>query len=65
MRINITTKKNVIIFATIFIIGLAFGGFCGNFLGGKIASPIIADDLRLDDQEATIRAIQKVIPAVV
>lgn len=61
MKINITNKKSIIIFSAIFIIGLV----CGVFINGKIASPIIADNLRLDEQEATIRAIQKVIPSVV
>ncbi|MCG2695512.1 trypsin-like peptidase domain-containing protein [Candidatus Parcubacteria bacterium] len=60
-----TIKKSAIIFSAIFLIGLAFGIFCNGFIVNKIAGPIIAEDLRLDDQEATIRAIQKVIPAVV
>lgn len=60
-----TNKKSIFIFSAIFLIGLAFGIFCNGFIVNKIAGPIIAEDLRLDDQEATIRAIQKVIPAVV
>ncbi|MEA3464163.1 MAG: trypsin-like peptidase domain-containing protein [Patescibacteria group bacterium] len=65
MRIRTTTKKNIIVFLAIFIIGLAFGAFCNNFIKGKLITTGIAEDLRLDDQEATIRAIQKVMPAVV
>ena len=63
MATSITNKS--IIFSAIFLIGLALGVFCNGFIGDKIASSVIAEDLRLDEQEATIRAIQKVIPAVV
>ncbi len=55
------SKKSTIIVLAIFIIGAGFG-FA---LNGKIAPRATADDLRLDEQEATIRAIKKVIPAVV
>ncbi len=65
MGISTTTKKSIIIFSAIFIIGLAFGAFCNDFIGGKLIITGIAEDLRLDDQEATIRAIKKVMPAVV
>lgn len=63
--LNFTTKKNAIVILVVFIIGLAFGVFCSDFINSKIVKTGIAEDLRLDDQEATIRAIQKVIPAVV
>lgn len=44
----------------LFIIGVFYGRV---FL--KEAIPLTAEDLRLDEQEATIRAINKVMPAVV
>jgi serine protease Do len=45
-------------------LGIAFGFLSGvNFSG--ITKPLTADSLRLDDQEATVRAIKKVMPAVV
>ena len=54
-------KKRIILFIiALFLISLGFG--LGNLFSQKA---IIAEDLRLDDQEATIRAINKVIPAVV
>lgn len=55
------SKKSIIIILMIFIIGAGFGFILNN----EIAPQATADDLRLDDQEATIRAIKKVIPAVV
>lgn len=45
------------------MIGLS-GGLFVNFYSPKIAG-VIAENLRLDDQEATIRAIKKVMPAMV
>jgi serine protease Do len=55
------TKKYVVIL--IFLICLS-GGVIFSFNQLNI-SGVIADTLRLDDQEATVRAINKVIPAVV
>ena len=55
--------KKYIIISLIFLIGLS-GGLLVNFFQPNIES-LVADTLRLDDQEATIRAINKVIPAVV
>jgi S1-C subfamily serine protease len=56
-------RKKYLIISFIFLISLS-GGLLLNFylphLGGATA-----DNLRLDDQEATIRAINKVMPAVV
>ncbi len=54
-------KSTIITILAVFIIGVCFGFVLHN----KVAPKAIADDLRLDDQEATVRAIQKVIPAVV
>ncbi len=53
-------KYLIIIF---FLIGLS-GGLFINFYSPNLTG-VIADSLRLDDQEATIRAINKVMPAVV
>lgn len=50
-------KKNLITITILITTATAV-----NFL---ILSPAITEDLRLDDQEATIRAINKVMPAVV
>ena len=55
--------KKYIIICLIFLIGLT-GGLFFNFYSPSMAN-VAADDLRLDDQEATIRAINKVMPAVV
>jgi serine protease Do len=55
------SKKSIIIILAIFIIGVAFGFVLDN----SLTQNATADDLRLDDQEATIRAINKVMPAVV
>lgn len=54
-------KKSIAIILMVFLIG---GGF-GFILNNKTTPGATADDLRLDEQEATIRAIKKVIPAVV
>jgi len=55
--------KKYTIISLFFLIGLS-GGLLVNFFQPNIAG-LVADTLRLDDQEATIRAINKVIPAVV
>jgi len=58
---NIKKKIYIITFLLLFLAA-------GLILGMEISqhyNTVVADDLRLDDQEATIRAIKKVIPAVV
>jgi S1-C subfamily serine protease len=65
MKNYITTKK-IFIISFLFLalsVGINFNTV-GSFLTGK-TSPATAEDLRLDDQEATIRAIKKVMPSVV
>lgn len=62
--IYIKMKKNKhIIIALLFLIVFS-GGWFFNFYCANPAK-VAADNLRLDDQEATIRAINKVMPAVV
>ena len=56
---NKNVLKILIITAVLFI-GIGFGIQADNYFNG-----VVADDLQLDDQEATIRAIKKVIPSVV
>ncbi len=53
-------KNLLFIFLIVFTLSIGFGL-------GQYNNPqeLIADDLSLDDQEATVRAIQKVIPSVV
>ena len=65
MKNYITTKKLLIIsfLFLAFSVGINFNTV-GSFLTGK-TNPATAEDLRLDDQEATVRAIKKVIPSVV
>src|SRR3989338_1504688 len=55
--------KRYLIISLILLTGLT-GGMFLNFYAPQMTG-VIADNLRLDDQEATIRAINKVIPAVV
>jgi len=55
--------KKYLIIISIFLIGVSAALFVYNY-NSNIAK-VIADTLRLDDQEATIRAIKKVMPAVV
>jgi len=55
-----SSKINIFLSA-FFIICVGFG----LILHDKIIKNVTADDLRFDEQEATIRAIQKVIPSVV
>ncbi|MDO8668040.1 MAG: trypsin-like peptidase domain-containing protein [bacterium] len=55
--------KKYFIISVMLLVGL-IGGLFINFYLPKTTS-VIADNLRLDDQEATIRAINKVMPAVV
>ncbi|MDP2736210.1 MAG: trypsin-like peptidase domain-containing protein [bacterium] len=54
--------KKYFIISLLLLIGFS-GGLVANFYLPKLESAT-ADDLRLDDQEATIRAINKVMPAV-
>lgn len=55
--------KKYLIIGLIFLIGLS-GGLFFNFYPSA-RNKAVADNLGLDDQEATIRAINKVMPAVV
>jgi serine protease Do len=56
--------KKIIITSLIFIFGISVGFGVFSFYYTQ-TNNAVADDLNLDDQEATIRAIKKVIPAVV
>ena len=56
--------KKIVFISLIFVIGLSVGLGVFGFYYSKI-NIVVADDLSLDDQEATIRAIKKVIPSVV
>ncbi len=56
--------KKIIFISLIFVIGLSVGLGVFGFYYSTI-NTVVADDLSLDDQEATIRAIKKVIPSVV
>lgn len=55
--------KKYLLISLIFLIGLGTGLSLYNY--SPDITKAIADNLRLDDQEATIRAIKKVMPAVV
>lgn len=55
--------KKYLIVSLIFLIGVSAVLFVYNY--NSNITKVIADTLRLDDQEATIRAIKKVSPAVV
>ena len=53
-------------FKILILLVAVFGaGIFSSVIFFKEAEPITAEDLRLDEQEATIRAIKKVMPAVV
>ncbi len=54
--------KNRGLIVLLLLVGVLIGLTLSNYLNTNY---VVADDLRLDDEEATIRAIQKVIPAVV
>lgn len=56
--------KKYLIISLIFLAGLG-GGWLINFYSHNNPAQVIAEDLRLDDEEATVRAINKVMPAVV
>ncbi|KKQ61594.1 MAG: Protease DegQ [Parcubacteria group bacterium GW2011_GWE2_38_18] len=56
--------KKIIIGLLILFLGIGLGVNFKN-LAYRSAEPLVADILRLDEQEATIRAIKKVSPAVV
>ncbi|KKR91698.1 MAG: Protease Do [Candidatus Falkowbacteria bacterium GW2011_GWA2_41_14] len=59
----ITMKmKKYFIISLLFLIGVSAAWFV---YSSNAVTKVIADTLRLDDQEATIRAINKVMPAVV
>lgn len=58
---NLASKKNLIILSLIFALGLVLGGGLDNFK----TKPITADELELNEEEASIRAIQSIIPATV
>lgn len=55
--------KKYLIISLIFLIGVSAALLANNYSSN--ITKVIADNLRLDDQEATIRAIKKVMPAVV
>lgn len=55
--------KNKFFITTIVVIGIAVGFGLNSFLVSH--NSVVADALNLDEQEATVRAIQKVMPAVV
>jgi len=55
--------KKYLIISLLFLICFSGGWFV--FANNAKITEVIADTLRLDDQEATIRAIKKVMPAVV
>lgn len=55
--------KKYLFISLIFLSGLS-GGLFLNFYSPETAK-LAADNLRLDDQEATVRAINKIMPAVV
>jgi serine protease Do len=57
------TKKFIILLLVSFT-SVSLGWQANNFYNSKI-NELIADDLRFDEQEATILAIKKVLPAVV
>ncbi len=61
---QLTSIKKFIIIVFVFLIGIGAGFCLDNFIS-QATNPVTAEDLRLDDQEATIRAIKKVMPAVV
>jgi S1-C subfamily serine protease len=56
--------KKYIILSFVLIIGIVFGFGLKEYFNNN-SFPLIADEFVLDDQEATIRAINKVIPSVV
>lgn len=56
--------KKILIILIVLLIGVSTGIFINNLLE-RSSNSATAEDLRFDDQEATIRAIKKVNPAVV
>ena len=54
--------KKYFIISLLFLIGVSAAWFV---YSSNAVTKVIADTLRLDDQEATMRAINKVMPAVV
>lgn len=63
MKLSLNKKLALTIFL-VFLLGSGAGFYFNNIVKNSPA-PASAEDLRLDDQEATIRAIKKVMPAVV
>jgi S1-C subfamily serine protease len=61
ININMQIKKYIIISLLLIVVG----GGCFILGNNSKITDVVADTLRLDDQEATIRAIKKVMPAVV
>ena len=61
ININMQIKKYIIISLLLIVVG----GGCFILDNNSKITDVVADTLRLDDQEATIRAIKKVMPAVV
>ncbi|MFH1426978.1 MAG: trypsin-like peptidase domain-containing protein [Patescibacteria group bacterium] len=61
---NYKNKSVILIITLIFIVGLSTGLQVDNFTT-KYFNSVTADDLSLDEQEATIRAIKKIMPSVV
>lgn len=57
-------KKLAITLSLVFLFGSGAGFYFNSIIKNSVA-PAVAEDLRLDDQEATVRAIKKVMPAVV
>lgn len=58
-------NKKLIIFAFLMLLtGISAGVVFKGRITGTL-NPVTAEDLRLDEQEATVRAINKVLPAVV
>ncbi|MFH1427457.1 MAG: trypsin-like peptidase domain-containing protein [Patescibacteria group bacterium] len=61
---NYKNKSVILIITLIFVVGLSTGIQVDNFTS-KYFNSVTADDLSLDEQEATIRAIKKIMPSVV
>ncbi len=62
---KITLFQAITLALLLAIIGMGAGFFSWSILNSAKGTPATADDLSLDEQEATIRAIDRVIPAVV
>jgi len=62
---KITLFQAITLALLLAVIGMGAGFFSWSILNSAKGTPATADDLSLDEQEATIRAIDRVIPAVV